>query len=97
MSKKSFKSGFDLILGEQSHDVDINKKILDSNDYHLNHKSKSQRSIQQKRYKKITLRIDETYFEKIKTLAYLERISMTEAISQAVGKYLEENKEKLSN
>lgn len=97
MSKKSFKNGFDLILGEKSIDTDIQKKIIDSDSYNMDNgpKLENQRKTQQKRYQKITLRIDETYFNKIKTFAYLERITMTAAINQALEKYLEENKEKL--
>lgn len=100
MSKKNFKAGFDYILGETSLDKDISKNKSENSNSPVEKtnqtfEKENQINPQLKKQQKMTLRIDEKLFYKIKTLAYLERITLTSAIHDAIEKYLEENKEKL--
>lgn len=93
MSKKSFKGGFDLILGEslsESQSVPAESQTLVSTQI----ETKELTNLPSLSTK-ITLRVNSELLQKAKDLAYWERMTLTETISRALDEYVNNNSEKI--
>lgn len=93
MSKKSFKGGFDSILGESlttEEHQEIKKNNIENAKFNQKDIDKSGEVS-----KKITIRLNHELLKKTKDLAYWDRMTVTEIITRSLVQYISNNEHKL--